>query len=635
MIRSDLPLMRIIVSFCILLSAANGFSQQNDPGRVYSVRAPDFDLSDDFKCNVKSFEGTTEVPLFGWTGDFTALVVTDGRVYLSNIRDGAWSVENYGTPDRPFRGAVGATYYCMFWTDDTIYTYLEWQNSLLRQPYVDSGEHLLRSYANDNQSMVLTDKRIYVQVPDLPDYGWKIHDYAVTDVRLVGGELTEQDALVWSDHAMYFLYGFGMDLFPSNYEDGTARPLFGGMSSEAAYVATEERIYFFYVGIPEPVEVFTYVDTNETPRGGAVYEEQAMVWTNKNIYHFALSQVDITPLENGETPQGGGINQSFAHVRTDSNLYVWDGFMWNAQPYKEGERYIGGDMTYIKAIAWTDKRISLLDDPSGNWDTSIVFEDGETPVVSTFNHSWTTNVALVLTNRRIYVNDCFDRRWEIRELMSGEAPRGGASRNVLALAWTNKSAHIYDAGPGVKGWYDQTFESTESPRGGLLGELSAIIATDNTIYAFFKGATEAGWHHHPRAEDDGGFAGMAVSPFLVMMWTERQIYLCGFDVRTSVNVDAGIMPPGSYHLHQNYPNPFNPSTTIRFDLPVSSEVKLAIYNLNGQVVRKLADGKYASGSHVVVWDGTDESGARVASGLYVYRISVGEYVAQKKLVKMK
>lgn len=91
----------------------------------------------------------------------------------------------------------------------------------------------------------------------------------------------------------------------------------------------------------------------------------------------------------------------------------------------------------------------------------------------------------------------------------------------------------------------------------------------------------------------------------------------------------------SYELAQNYPNPFNPSTTIRFALPQAGELSLAIYNTAGQLVRLLAKGEYAAGRHAFVWDGRDESGQRVASGVYVYVLKAGSFVAERKLVLMK
>lgn len=93
--------------------------------------------------------------------------------------------------------------------------------------------------------------------------------------------------------------------------------------------------------------------------------------------------------------------------------------------------------------------------------------------------------------------------------------------------------------------------------------------------------------------------------------------------------------PAAFTLSQNYPNPFNPTTAIRFQLPVASDVKLAIYNTMGQLVRTLASGEFASGAHSVVWDATDDAGVRVASGVYLYRLQAGAFVSQRKLLFMK
>jgi len=103
------------------------------------------------------------------------------------------------------------------------------------------------------------------------------------------------------------------------------------------------------------------------------------------------------------------------------------------------------------------------------------------------------------------------------------------------------------------------------------------------------------------------------------------------------------LPVTSYQLEQNYPNPFsqlprfagNPTTVISFQLPVSSEVTLAIYNMSGQLVRKLVAGEMNAGRHTFTWDATDARGAQVASGVYLYVIKAGSFSAQRKLVLMK
>ncbi len=89
-------------------------------------------------------------------------------------------------------------------------------------------------------------------------------------------------------------------------------------------------------------------------------------------------------------------------------------------------------------------------------------------------------------------------------------------------------------------------------------------------------------------------------------------------------------------LNGNYPNPFNPETTISFSVvQTSSLVNLEIYNLKGQKIKTLVNGTLSSGIHSVIWNGTDEKGKSVASGVYLYKMRTGNYVSTKKMILMK
>ena len=90
--------------------------------------------------------------------------------------------------------------------------------------------------------------------------------------------------------------------------------------------------------------------------------------------------------------------------------------------------------------------------------------------------------------------------------------------------------------------------------------------------------------------------------------------------------------PQDYVLYQNYPNPFNPETTIRYELPEAVPVQLTVYNLLGQRVRTLVDEPLAAGTRQVLWDGKDDSGLRLPSGPYVYRLESGTNVLVRKMV---
>jgi len=93
--------------------------------------------------------------------------------------------------------------------------------------------------------------------------------------------------------------------------------------------------------------------------------------------------------------------------------------------------------------------------------------------------------------------------------------------------------------------------------------------------------------------------------------------------------------PKVLELAQNYPNPFNPTTTIEFTVPKSGQVRLDIFNLMGQHVRMLVDGTVSAGSHQVMWDGADNAGERVASGIYLYRLKKGDDIYTRKMTLVK
>jgi len=88
-------------------------------------------------------------------------------------------------------------------------------------------------------------------------------------------------------------------------------------------------------------------------------------------------------------------------------------------------------------------------------------------------------------------------------------------------------------------------------------------------------------------------------------------------------------------LKSNYPNPFNPSTTITFDILKDSHVCLEIFNIKGQKVKTLVDGLRGSGNHSIVWDGHDDIGREVNSGIYFYRMVSGEYTSVRKMILLK
>ena len=104
-----------------------------------------------------------------------------------------------------------------------------------------------------------------------------------------------------------------------------------------------------------------------------------------------------------------------------------------------------------------------------------------------------------------------------------------------------------------------------------------------------------------------------------------------YDTRTSVN-EPNRTPILSYSLLQNYPNPFNPSTTIHFEIPKPSHVTIKIYDVFGREVSTLVDRKFSAGIFTEIWDGNDNEHSSTASGMYLMRMQVNEFVSVKKLI---
>ncbi|MBN2104001.1 PKD domain-containing protein [bacterium] len=103
----------------------------------------------------------------------------------------------------------------------------------------------------------------------------------------------------------------------------------------------------------------------------------------------------------------------------------------------------------------------------------------------------------------------------------------------------------------------------------------------------------------------------------------------------STQVAAQLKCPQQFHLHPNAPNPFNPATQIIFDLPQSEQVKITVFDLCGHRIAVLKEGLCSAGRHSVAWNGFDDNGSAVASGMYVIVMEAGRYRAQRKAIFMK
>jgi hypothetical protein len=178
-------------------------------------------------------------------------------------------------------------------------------------------------------------------------------------------------------------------------------------------------------------------------------------------------------------------------------------------------------------------------------------------------------------------------------------------------------------------------------------EIPGVIPTSN---GWHKMAIEAVGNEFKIFFDDQELPG---GPFVDTTYANGLIGTYTFSTDTSVNMHLKIddivvqtVPPNaidkdnnriitSFNLQQNYPNPFNPTTTIKFELPISEFVQLEVFNIVGQKISVLANRNFNAGIHQVSWQARDDLGNEVPAGVYYYRLKVGEFEQTRKMVLMK
>ena len=107
----------------------------------------------------------------------------------------------------------------------------------------------------------------------------------------------------------------------------------------------------------------------------------------------------------------------------------------------------------------------------------------------------------------------------------------------------------------------------------------------------------------------------------------------GFAAQASVQEE--FFTPEKFVLHQNYPNPFNPTTTIKYELYQSSQVKISVYDMLGRFVKTLVNSTQDPGVKTIQWDATNEQGNRVSAGVYIYKLKAGDFMETKEMILLK
>jgi len=201
------------------------------------------------------------------------------------------------------------------------------------------------------------------------------------------------------------------------------------------------------------------------------------------------------------------------------------------------------------------------------------------------------------------------------------------------------------------GWFPPTLASMTPGYGYTDGgtiAVGSIIGTGFNHGASFRlvhdshpdiASAAVYWRGHARLEGSIDLSGSSAGLYdLVVENPDGQTVVLenAFEVIDTTTTDSETPgAPGRFALMQNYPNPFNPSTTISFDIAVERRVTLNVYDVGGRLVRTLVSGTLAPRNYNVVWDGKNDGGSAVSSGVYFYRLQAGDFTSVKKLVLLR
>jgi hypothetical protein len=161
-------------------------------------------------------------------------------------------------------------------------------------------------------------------------------------------------------------------------------------------------------------------------------------------------------------------------------------------------------------------------------------------------------------------------------------------------------------------------------------QLAAAGVTDETTIVLFRyNASDSTWSKLTTTVDTTANTAMSTTNAF-STWSLASA------IPTAI-AEPGISSAGplTFSLDQNAPNPFNPDTRIRYSVPKSAQVHLVIYNLLGQKVRTLVDQVQTAGTYEVIWNGLNVQGQSVSSGIYLYRITAGDFQENKKMTLLK
>jgi len=378
-----------------------------------------------------------------------------------------------------------------------------------------------------------------------------------------------------------------------------------------------------------------YVQVTMSNTSGETYEGQIPAQAEGSwVDYFVvatdiMTQSTITPVDTSEN--------NYCYPVTDGNLSIAD---IQYTPWELADSPFEGVNVEITGIVTTDTA-------SNNNYYAYAIQDAEGPLNGLFVFGIAANL-----NRgdeiKVYgtvtdYNADYHYKWDTNTLILADSFKVVSSGNAIDVTAVTTGALNGDS-EGVESYegtlvrienatvmsinsYDATFDDGSGP----------CLVDDDFISAdFFVNSSDTFLYAFGDTLRPGDRVDMIQGVFLFSFGTYKIEVRDASDFGSSVGVDPNFERiPLSYKLEQNFPNPFNPETRIYFEIPEAQQVKIVIYNMLGQKVRTLINDGFNPGYHIINWDGRDDSGNVMPTGLYIYRLKAGNFIAAKKMMMMK
>jgi hypothetical protein len=206
-------------------------------------------------------------------------------------------------------------------------------------------------------------------------------------------------------------------------------------------------------------------------------------------------------------------------------------------------------------------------------------------------------------------------KWAVKAIYTSNVASAAAFSNPLVKEVVNGTLVGF-----VRRTNNQGIPGAVVSAGGFTATTNNAGAFSLVLPAGVYSATATATGYHPRTIDN-----ITIAP--------NQNTTQNFIMTSTANEDE-VVPVSATALVGNFPNPFNPETTINYTIKEPVNVRLDVYNLKGQLVRTLVNADQASGRYRVVFTASDEKGSPLASGIYFYRLSAGNYTSTRKMMLM-